>query len=220
MTKSKKITFLAEILLHMLFILSSSIALPILFRSFYALHITPLQLCEYTGLSKGEILSAFHAMMDFCIGKTNVFSAGGLPFSAQGAAHFQDVRVLFLLNLGLLFTSGTMIVILFLFRRRVKQAALPQVTRHNSRYWAAIILIFVIIVLVIFISVDFDRAFILFHTIFFPGKENWMFDWRTDPIILILPQEFFRNCAILIGGALFLQCGFAIVIDRKKRLRN
>ena len=42
------------------------------------------------------------------------------------------------------------------------------------------------------------------HQIFFPGKSNWLFDWRTDPIILALPQEFFRNCAILIGAGLVI----------------
>ena len=53
-------------------------------------------------------------------------------------------------------------------------------------------------------ALDFDRAFVLFHSLFFPGKSNWLFDWRTDPIILALPQEFFRNCAILIGAGLVI----------------
>jgi integral membrane protein (TIGR01906 family) len=51
-------------------------------------------------------------------------------------------------------------------------------------------------------ALDFDRAFVIFHHIFFPGKDNWMFDPRTDAIILVLPQQFFMNCAILIGVGL------------------
>ena len=42
----------------------------------------------------------------------------------------------------------------------------------------------------------------IFHSLFFPGKTNWPFDWRTDPIILVLPQDFFLHCALLIGGGL------------------
>ena len=62
-------------------------------------------------------------------------------------------------------------------------------------------------------ALDFDRAFVIFHSIFFPGKDNWIFDWQTDPIILFLPQDFFRNCALLILGLLLLWCGALIAAD-------
>lgn len=44
-------------------------------------------------------------------------------------------------------------------------------------------------------ALDFDRAFVVFHALFFPGKDNWLFDPETDQIITILPQVFFRNSA-------------------------
>ena len=62
-------------------------------------------------------------------------------------------------------------------------------------------------------ALDFDRAFVIFHSIFFPGKDNWIFDWRTDPIILFLPQDFFRNCAVLILALLLLWCAALIAAD-------
>ena len=62
-------------------------------------------------------------------------------------------------------------------------------------------------------ALDFDRAFVIFHRVFFPGKENWIFDWQTDPIILFLPQDFFRNCAILILVLLLVWCGALIAAD-------
>ena len=40
--------------------------------------------------------------------------------------------------------------------------------------------------------------------IFFPGKDNWLFNPSTDQIIRVMPQEFFRNCAILIGASLLI----------------
>ena len=62
-------------------------------------------------------------------------------------------------------------------------------------------------------ATDFDRAFVIFHSIFFPGKTNWIFDWRTDPIILLLPEDFFRNCAILVLVLLVFWCAVLIAAD-------
>ena len=62
-------------------------------------------------------------------------------------------------------------------------------------------------------ALDFQRAFIVFHALFFPGKDNWMFDWRTDEIILVLPEAFFRNCAILILALLIFWCAALILAD-------
>ena len=62
-------------------------------------------------------------------------------------------------------------------------------------------------------ALDFDRAFTIFHALFFPGKDNWIFDWRTDPIILFLPQAFFRNCALLILALLLFWCAVLLWAD-------
>ena len=62
-------------------------------------------------------------------------------------------------------------------------------------------------------SLDFERAFVVFHALFFPGKDNWLFDPAVDQIILILPEVFFRNCALLIGGLILLWCAILIGTD-------
>ena len=66
-------------------------------------------------------------------------------------------------------------------------------------------------------ELDFGRAFVLFHALFFPGKDNWLFDPRVDQIINILPQEFFRSCAILILALLALGCAVLILWDILRR---
>ena len=62
-------------------------------------------------------------------------------------------------------------------------------------------------------ALDFDRAFTVFHTIFFPGKTNWLFDPDTDQIINILPETFFMDCAILILAVLVIGCAALILAD-------
>ena len=58
--------------------------------------------------------------------------------------------------------------------------------------------------------------FTVFHSIFFPGKDNWLFDPVTDPVILILPEAFFRNCAIAIVTVLLTVCIMLVVTGRKR----
>ena len=47
------------------------------------------------------------------------------------------------------------------------------------------------------VAIDFDQAFIIFHKLFF-RNDFWIFDYRTDPVITILPETFFMHCFILI----------------------
>ena len=66
-------------------------------------------------------------------------------------------------------------------------------------------------------ATDFDRAFTVFHGIFFPGKDNWLFDPAADPVIVLLPEEFFRNCAIAIGVSLLGLCLLLLFTGRRQK---
>ena len=58
-------------------------------------------------------------------------------------------------------------------------------------------------ILGILVALFWDKVFVIFHELFF-NNDYWIFDYRTDPIILLLPDEFFMHCALLIfGGVLF-----------------
>ena len=193
-------------------VLSASIAAPILCRPFYYAHIEAFELEEYIGLEEGEIRRAYDEMMDFCIGLTDEFSTGVLPWSQSGRDHFVDVKKLFLLDLWVLGISAAVLVADGVFRSRRK--VLPyRFLGRGPGFWAAAGLGGVFSVIGLLAAVDFSRAFVVFHTIFFPGKTNWLFDWRTDAIILILPEEFFRNCAILIVALLLVWCMVLIAVD-------
>ena len=202
--------------------LSASIAVPLLCRPFYYAHIEALNLDGYTGLSVEQIREAFDQVMDYCLGLRPDFAAGVLPFSESGASHFADVRVLFLLDLWVAVISLAALVILFIISRRKKLTPAP-LMGHGPGFWAAIGLGGLFLIVGALAATNFERAFVIFHSLFFPGKTNWLFDWRTDPIILLLPEDFFRNCAILILALLIFWCVILIVTDllaqrrRKKR---
>ena len=200
-----------------LFILTASIAAPILIRGFYYIQIKPLGIMEETGLSMGQIRQAYNEMMDFCIGRSNLFSTGELAWSEWGRSHFVDVRSLFSLNLWVLLISGLLLSIWFMVKRKAQMGS-QYLAGRSVGYWAGSALLTTFAVIGGLGAIDFNKAFTIFHKIFFPGKDNWLFDWRTDPIILFLPQTFFRNCAIFILAAVLLGCSACILYDfcRKK----
>ena len=69
MTKrTGKLLTLALALLTALFVLSASIAAPILFRPFYYWQVDSLELEAQTGLSHEEITQAYDEMLDYCTG--------------------------------------------------------------------------------------------------------------------------------------------------------
>ena len=215
---SKALAVIQAVLLAIL-VLTSSVAMPILVRPFYHAHVEYYQLDDYVGLPAEAIYEAYDEVMDYTIGLSDTFSAGVFAFSEEGEAHFADVKVLFLLVLGAMVMSAVGLIISYCYGRK-KRLGTYRFRGHTAGFWAAVGLVGTIVVLGIAIAIDFDRAFVVFHTIFFPGQSNWIFDDQIDPIILVLPQEFFRNCAILIGGLMILWCtaliGGDIVVRNKK----
>jgi integral membrane protein (TIGR01906 family) len=105
-----------------------------------------------------------------------------------------------------LLVSAAVLALLLLLRKKCGPYRLG---RKSAAFWAAISAVVLPIVIGGLAALNFDRAFVVFHTIFFPGKSNWVFDWHLDAIIQALPQDFFMHCAMLIGGGLLL---FSIMV--------
>ena len=206
-----KIKSVTRAVMIALVILSGAIALPILFRPFYWWHIAPFGISEYMGLTVGQIKEAYGEMLDYCMGLSRTFSVGVLPFSESGAAHFADVRNLFILDLAVFALSGIALLVLCLTDRKPVRLA-----GHTPGFWSAIGLGASFLAVGGLVAVDFEKAFTVFHKIFFPGKDNWVFDIYEDPVINMLPAEFFANCAILIFAVILLSCIGLLLYDRKK----
>lgn len=195
-------------------LLTGSIAAPILIRPFYYAQIQPLELESASGLSRAEIIRAYDEVLDYCIGVSDEFSAGALPFSESGSAHFADCRVLFLLDLRLLAGSVIVIALLKLYDRR---NSLPRLGGHGAPFWGSAGMAAALSLIGIAAATDLDRAFIVFHSLFFPGKDNWVFNAAADPVILIMPEEFFRNCAIVILGVIVVVTIVIALVDMKNK---
>ena len=197
-----------------LFLLTVSIGLPIYIRPFYYAHIGTYDLAGLSGYSEAQIREAYDEVLDYLTLPGREFGTGELPHSPEGKSHFEDCKVLFDLNASILLGSGCILVVLFAMRNRWGAYRLG---KHSALLWAAVLLLTAPIMIGCLAALDFDRAFVVFHSIFFPGKTNWVFDWFADPIIRVLPQEFFRSCAILIGVGLMTMSGGILLWESRKK---
>lgn len=205
------------IVVLVLFILTFSIGLPIYCRFFYYIQIKtlnlPAQAAAY-GIDAGyaEIKEAYDGILDFCTLPNKPFNSGVFKMSESGISHFADCKVLFDLNLGVMICSGAATLALVLLNR-FKVIEFARIRGHRAYLLSAIAALALPLIIGALAAINFEKAFEIFHGIFFPGKSNWTFDPYYDQIITVMPQEFFMNCAIIIGVGLVAFSAALIVAD-------
>ena len=197
-----------------------SIGLPIYFRPFYYMQIEPLGIEEATGFDRETVIEGYDEVLDYLTRPGGSFSAGEFKFSEEGASHFEDCKGLFTLNaVAYVFSAVVLIAVLILHKRGCVKVKKPLGIPTPLLSGALTLTLFA--VLGVLVAIDFDTAFRVFHTVFFPGKDNWLFNPRYDEIILAMPEKFFMNCAILIGSSVIILSVLLIVsgliyLKRKK----
>lgn len=191
-----------------LFMLTFSIGLPIYCRFFYYIQIKTLKMEEATGYDYATIKAAYDGILDFCTLPNKPFNSGVFKMSESGISHFADCKKLFNLNLAVMICSGAVTFALTLLNR-FKIITLRRPRGHRPYLIAAVVAVALPLIIGALAAINFDKAFGIFHKIFFPGKDNWTFDPQTDQIITVMPEQFFMNCAIIIGAGL---AGFAAAL--------
>ena len=199
------------------FIITFSIGLPIYCRFFYYMQIEALNLPASTGYDYATIKVAFDEVMNFLTLPGFEFGTGVFKYSQAGKAHFYDCKVLFDLNFYVLIAS-TIIIASLLILSKLKFISFCRPFNMHVAFLSCISIFTVIAIIAILIFIaGFDNAFTVFHHIFFPGKDNWQFDYFEDEIIRILPQQFFLSCAVLIGASIVIISLTVIVFQLIKR---
>lgn len=197
-TGSKLLSLLTS-LLTAVFLLTGGVAVPILWRGFYYAQIDALRLTYRSSFSAEVIREAFDQVMDYLV-KGAPFGTGQLKWSEAGRAHFADCRFLFRLDFLLLGVSAAVLLLIFILTTRGK-LRLYRFLDRGPCFWGFAALAALLGAALVWGIVDFDGLFTAFHTLFFPGRTNWVFDWREDQIILILPEAFWVRAAALVGAA-------------------
>ena len=201
-----------------IFIITFSIGLPIYFRPFYYMQIQSLEVEYWSDASRETIIEAYDELLDYLTIPGKEFSTGQFKYSQEGKAHFVDCKALFDLNI-IAFLISTIGIALLIILNKLDVFQLWRPFGKHICFSTGIYTLGGFALIGGLAAIDFDKSFEIFHKIFFPGKDNWLFDWYEDQIIRILPQEFFMNCAILILVSIITLCVGAILygIFEKKR---
>jgi len=185
-----KITDLVYGIIFTLLFISIAVVITVNFRPLYYMDIKLLDIEASSGLDKATIRENYDALIDY----SSPFFRGALRFpsldaSESGLQHFAEVKDIFTgfyVIAAICLIAGIAIIIC---KSRIKD--------YSYLLVSAIMAIVLPLLLALFIAIDFDTAFVIFHKIFF-RNDYWLFDPVTDPVITILPAEFFMHCAIMI----------------------
>ncbi len=190
-------TNLLVALIGFLFLVCLSVVLVLNLRGIFYFDIDYLQLESETGYSKEVIRENYDALIDYnlLIKGLDKLEFPSFPMSDEAEIHFKEVKDIFVGMQVFFIVSGIALVFaLFLkFRRR----------EYGSLRLIAVFSFLIPIVLGICIAVNWEALFIGFHKLVF-NNDYWLFDPVTDPVITILPDEFFAQCAVAILLILFL----------------
>ena len=156
----------------MLFIISFSVVFVAFFKPLYYFDIHHLKLVENTRYTYQQIKENYQILIHY----QSIFY--------QGKLVFKD----FIMSIVCLLTFCTTSYLVY---RQIKQK------EYRFFKLTAILTIVIPLILGFFAFIDFDRLFVMFHQLVF-SNDYWLFNPRLDPIINILPENFFMHCFILI----------------------
>ncbi len=198
--------------------LTFSIAIPILWRDFYYLHIDLLNIVKATGVSRSDLIYSFNELMDSLVFYKE-FGEGVFEYSVSGMNHFLDCRILFTLDLVTLPISFVVFLVYFILIK-TKKIIVYRPAGMSILFYASFVPILLLGALAIYALIDVNSAYTFFHAVLFPGKDNWVFNPRTDPIINALPEQFFLDCGILIFSVLLLVLLVVIIYNIVKKVKS
>lgn len=176
--------------LTMIWIICFAVTFTVFFKSLYYMDIHWLGIDHATSLSMAEIKHNYDVLIRY----QSIFYRGDLVLpnfvmSESGIKHFKEVKVIFDIVQGI--TMAGLVVIIPAFVKKYKE--------RDFLYfkYSSYITIGLPSIVGLLASIDFSKAFVLFHQIVFRNND-WIFDERYDPVITILPEQFFMHCFILI----------------------
>ncbi|WP_241559489.1 TIGR01906 family membrane protein [Lacticaseibacillus hulanensis] len=199
----------SHVLAFWLFLISATIfVVTLLSLIFFPIAVHVQHLADIAGMSAGKVYHNYVQLMAYLYNpfSGDVVHLDNFIVSGSGARHFADVRNLFVFD-----------IVVMLVTAWPTLRYLRQLTQKHERYelvgqaqWG----ILVSLTLVFAMALNFNAFFIAFHKVLFRNND-WLFDPRTDPIINVLPEDFFAICFVL-GFAMFLAVLFWLAITGKR----
>ena len=168
------------------------------FKLLYYFDIKHLNIEKYTDLSKDQIKAAYDYLIYYINSTEPInFKIPLLISSKEGIIHFEEVKTLFAKLNYILFTSTLFIAFGTYFMKKHRD--------FSPLKWCSNLLFGSCMLIFTAFFINFGRTFDKFHEMFF-NNDYWLFSPETDPVINILPEEYFLHCSILILLLVFSCC--------------
>ena len=159
------------------------------------------------GMEMDDLMEVTKEMMAYLRGnredlviETNMFGEKREFFNDREKQHMADCRVLFVGAIWIRrICIGLIIATVFVICKFNKKSISQKIAYIFGGIWRGL-LIFIGAAgtLIAVIALNFDKAFVTFHKIFF-DNDLWILNPQTDMLINIVPQQFFIDISALIG---------------------
>ena len=203
-----KLTQLLTAFALTLCIISVSVVITLNFRPLYYFDIGYFDLVEKTGYTEEMIRENYDVLIDYnSVFFRDALEFPSLPMSEQGRIHFVEVKNIFVFIQAVLLPVSLIGSIIGILALKKQKPAYLKLTSVLSIGLPAL--------LGILIALNWDRFFVIFHEIFF-NNDYWIFDYKTDPVIRILPDGFFMHCALMILLLIVLGSLICFIIYRRQ----
>lgn len=206
----KKISNLILAFSMSLFIITSIVKFTVVFKPLYYFDIKHLNIPILSGMSEEEIKLNYDYLIKYNTSYRDYeFNMPTLKSSIQGKIHFEEVRDVFKVLNKINIISGVISVLGIYIVLKKKEIKIIK--------YAGIISILIPIFLVIPITIQFEKSFEIFHRLIF-NNDYWIFDPSKDPVINMLPAEFFLHCGVVILTGILIFS--SIILTIYKMLKN
>lgn len=204
----KLITIILSLALS-IFLISLAVKGTLAFRQLYFYDLDHLNIARDYGMKKEEIMKNYNILIDYIQDKKIAkLSMPSFKMSREGEIHFKEVKDIFMKFNTLMYICGVLSFIGIIYMTKIKNFLFLK--------FSSIMLIVIPVVLSIPFAINFDKSFTAFHKLFFTN-DYWEFDPVRDPIINVLPQEFFFHCAVMILALIALFSFILYFIYKKTR---
>jgi len=208
----------------LLIIISQSIIFPTFFMPFFTWQYNRLGVAETVQMEKDELMRVTTELLDYMRGRRDSLEDVYAIVAGEERRFFSDIEIRHMIDVLDLYNIAFMIrniaffvmVGLMLCLVLLRHKVLYVISRCCREVLAGFLILSAI--LVGLIAINFERAFDIFHLVFF-NNDYWILDPRVDLLINMVPIYFFIHISIFIGLLLLLS-SIAIIIVATIYLRR
>ena len=209
--KKKKAINLGVSILAMIVVICISVTITVMARPLYYFDIEYLEIPWKSGISAEACKLNYDTLIDYnLIGGDEELVFPTLKMSKTGRIHFEEVKEIFI-NMQVVSIVG--IIALIGFVAYTKKNGYKNSILLWMKYTFPVTMV-VTLTVGLAMAIDWQWAFTTMHEIFF-DNDYWIFNAYTDPVIKILPEEFFFHCGILIVIFTMAQIAILRVVYRR-----